>query len=113
MKVCSEVRPWGRFDKFSENERCTVKLLYINSGSRLSLQYHKNRQEYWRIVKGNPVVQIQDKEIQSKEGEDIFIPMNARHRITAGESDCVVLELSVGEFDENDIVRIQDDYDRM
>ena len=112
MKVYSEARPWGRFDKFNENERCTVKLLYVNSGSRLSLQYHKNRMEFWRIVKGNPVVQIQDKEIQLKEGQDIVIPREARHRITAGESDCVILELSVGEFDENDIVRIQDDYCR-
>jgi mannose-6-phosphate isomerase-like protein (cupin superfamily) len=86
--------------------------LYINSGSRLSLQYHKNRQEYWRIVKGNPVIQIHDKEIHSREGEDIVIPTNARHRISAGNSDCVILEVSVGEFDENDIVRIHDDYDR-
>ncbi|MFL6368329.1 MAG: mannose-6-phosphate isomerase, partial [Nitrososphaeraceae archaeon] len=38
MNIYSEDRPWGRFEKFHENEPCTVKLIYINPNSRLSLQ---------------------------------------------------------------------------
>ena len=55
MNVYSEVRPWGRFEKFNENTPCTVKLLYINQGSRLSLQYHTKRKEMWRIIKGHDI----------------------------------------------------------
>ena len=113
MNVYSEVRPWGRFEKFNENTPCTVKLLYINHGSRLSLQYHTKRKEMWRIIKGQALVQVQDKEVHLKEGEDIAIPMGAKHRVTAPKSDCVILELSFGQFDENDIIRIEDDYKRI
>ena len=113
MDVYCEKRPWGRFEKFNENTPCTVKLLYINQGSRLSLQYHTKRNEFWRIIKGQALVQVQDKKVHLTEGENIAIPKGAKHRITAPNSDCVILELSFGEFDENDIVRIEDDYKRI
>ncbi|MDP9197452.1 MAG: phosphomannose isomerase type II C-terminal cupin domain [Thermoproteota archaeon] len=112
MNIYSELRPWGRFEKFSENKPCTVKLLYINQGSRLSLQYHNKRNEMWKIIKGKAFVQVQDKELHLKEGEDVVIPSGAKHRVRAEDSDCVILELSFGEFDEGDIVRIEDDYKR-
>jgi mannose-6-phosphate isomerase len=113
MNVYSEMRPWGRFEKFNENTPCTVKLLYINQGSRLSLQYHNKRNELWRIIKGKALVQVQAKELHLHEGEDIAIPTGAKHRVTAEDSDCVILELSFGEFDESDIVRVEDDYKRI
>ena len=52
MDIYSEDRPWGSFEKFHENEQCTVKLIYVNANSRLSLQYHSERWEFWKIVKG-------------------------------------------------------------
>ena len=112
MEVYTEKRPWGSFEKFNENERCTVKLLYIEPDSRLSLQYHNNRKEFWKIVKGSAMVEVQNEKSSLKEGDDIFIPSGARHRIQASNSGCIVLEISYGSFDENDIVRIEDDYDR-
>ena len=112
MEVYTEKRPWGSFEKFNENERCTVKLLYIEPDSRLSLQYHNNRKEFWKIVKGSAMVEVQNEKSSLKEGDDIFIPSGARHRIQASNIGCIVLEISYGSFDENDIVRIEDDYDR-
>lgn len=38
MSIYSESRPWGRFGKFNENKPGTVKLIYVNPSSRLSLQ---------------------------------------------------------------------------
>ena len=52
VEVYTDIRPWGKFEKFHENELCTVKLIYINSNSRLSLQYHQHRWEFWKILKG-------------------------------------------------------------
>jgi len=111
--VYSVIRPWGSFEKFNENEQCTVKLLYIKPGSRLSLQYHNKRQEFWKIIKGSGTVEIQDKKSTLSEGDNIFIPSGAKHRIQAGNSGCTVLEISYGSFDEDDIVRIEDDYNRI
>jgi mannose-1-phosphate guanylyltransferase len=112
VEVYTEKRPWGSFEKFNENERCTVKLLDIEPDSRLSLQYHNNRKEFWKIVKGSAKVEVQNEKSSLKEGDDIIIPSGARHRIQASNSGCIVLEISYGSFDENDIVRIEDDYDR-
>ncbi|MCY1154300.1 MAG: putative mannose-phosphate guanylyltransferase/mannose-6-phosphate isomerase [Nitrososphaera sp.] len=113
MKIYSEIRPWGRFEKFHENKSCTVKLIYVNANSRLSLQYHKKRSEFWKVIKGTAVVEIDKKTIVLKEGETISIPRQAKHRVLALESDCIILEIAYGRFDENDIVRLEDDYQRV
>ena len=111
-KVYSENRPWGRFEKFHENKPCTVKLIYINANSRLSLQYHNKRSEFWKVVKGNAIVELDGKVVILTEGETIAIPRRVKHRVGALDSDCVILEIAYGKFDENDIVRIEDDYQR-
>ena len=113
MKIYSEIRPWGRFEKFHENKSCTVKLIYVNANSRLSLQYHKKRSEFWKVIKGTAVVEIDKKTIVLREGETITIPRQAKHRVLALESDCLILEIAYGRFDENDIVRLEDDYQRV
>lgn len=113
MDIYSEARPWGRFEKFHENRPCTVKLIYINPNSRLSLQYHKERWEFWKIIKGNAQVELEDKLLNVKEGENVVIPKRAKHRVKAlNDDDCVILEISYGKFDEKDIVRLEDDYQR-
>ena len=113
MKIYSESRPWGRFEKFHENKSCTVKLIYVNANSRLSLQYHKKRSEFWKVIKGTAMVEIDEKRIVLEEGETVMIPKQARHRVRALESECIILEISYGRFDENDIVRLEDDYQRV
>jgi mannose-6-phosphate isomerase len=113
MKIYSESRPWGRFEKFHENKSCTVKLIYVNANSRLSLQYHKKRSEFWKVIKGTAMVEINEKRIVLGEGETITIPRQAKHRVRALESECIILEISYGRFDENDIIRLEDDYQRV
>jgi mannose-6-phosphate isomerase len=113
MKIYTESRPWGRFEKFHENKSCTVKLIYVNANSRLSLQYHKKRSEFWKVVKGTAMVEINEKTITLGEGETITIPRQSRHRVLALESECIILEIAYGRFDENDIVRLEDDYQRV
>jgi mannose-6-phosphate isomerase len=113
MKIYSENRPWGKFEKFHENKPCTVKLIYVNANSRLSLQYHKKRSEFWKVIKGTAMVEIGEKTITLQEGETITIPKQTKHRVLALENDCIILEIAYGKFDENDIVRLEDDYHRV
>ena len=113
MKTYSEERPWGRFEKFHENKPCTIKLIYINSNSRLSLQYHKKRSEFWKVIKGTAILELDGKKIILRDGETVTIPRQAKHRVGALESECMILEIAYGRFDENDIVRLEDDYQRV
>jgi mannose-6-phosphate isomerase len=113
MDIYTENRPWGRFEKFHENQLSTVKLIYINANSRLSLQYHRERSEFWKVIKGTAEVELDGKIIEVKEAETIDIPKGVRHRVKALDNNCVILEISYGRFDENDIIRIEDDYQRI
>jgi mannose-6-phosphate isomerase len=113
MKIYSEDRPWGRFEKFHENKMSTVKLIYITPNHRLSLQYHTHRNEFWRIISGTAEVEIDGQIFNVKEGDDISIGSKSQHRIKALSNGCTVLEISYGHFDESDIVRIEDDFNRI
>ncbi len=107
-----EQRPWGSFEQFAHNEQTTVKLLYVNPGSPLSLQAHNQRQEFWKIVVGNPKITVGDTVYQAKPGDTFFIDVQTRHRIEGGSEQAVILEVARGTFDENDIVRFEDRYGR-
>jgi mannose-6-phosphate isomerase len=113
MDTYSEDRPWGSFKKFHENQQCTVKLIYIKPEARLSLQYHRERWEFWEIIKGIAEVQLDGISHILKERENITIPTGSRHRVKALEGLCIILEISYGRFNENDIVRVEDDYQRL
>ena len=116
--IVTEKRPWGRFERFTLNEPCTVKLVYIKGDRRLSLQYHNNRSEFWKVVKGPIRVQLGEETRTLQTGESILIPAKAVHRLmgvarsSGGADEAVVLEISTGDFDEADIVRLEDDYKR-
>jgi mannose-6-phosphate isomerase len=112
MDIYTEDRPWGKFEKFHENQLSTVKLIYIKANSRLSLQYHRERWEFWKVIKGTAQVELDGEILELKEEENIVIPKGVKHRVKALNNNCVILEISYGNFDENDIVRIEDDYER-
>lgn len=107
-----EERPWGSFTQFTHNEQTTVKILSVKPGEQLSVQYHKNRSEFWYIVGGNGTIIIDEKEIPAVPGEYHVVPKGAVHSIRGGEEQLQILEIAYGDFDENDIVRISDKYNR-
>ncbi len=113
MESVTTKKPWGSFTRFTNNESSTVKLLYINKGEEFSLQYHTHREEFWKIIKGNPESIVGDKMEYPKEGDEFLIKPNTNHRINAPTDDVVVLEISEGQFDESDIVRLEDKYNRV
>jgi mannose-6-phosphate isomerase len=110
--VVTEKRPWGHFERFTLNEQSTVKLVYLDGGKRLSLQYHNNRAEFWKVIKGPVKVQLNDDIKVLKTGDSITIPKKAVHRLIGAGTDAIILEISYGEFDESDISRLEDDYKR-
>ncbi len=112
MKLLTDERPWGRFRQFTENEVTTVKTIFIKKGESLSLQYHNHRSEFWRILSGTPDVTIGDTVTRAKAGDEFEIPVKVNHRIHAIDTDAEFLEISSGNFDENDIVRLEDNYGR-
>ena len=105
-------KPWGEFETLIENSKCTVKVLYLDGGHRTSLQYHKKRVEYHKLISGTCKLQLGKQMILLQTNHLIKIPKNKSHRITA-ITNTIILELSIGSFNERDIVRLQDDYNRI
>jgi mannose-1-phosphate guanylyltransferase/mannose-6-phosphate isomerase len=107
-----EDRPWGSFDRFTQNEPTTVKTIRVSPGQRLSLQRHHDRAEFWRVLDGTGTAEVAGVEYPLALGTDVFVPQGALHRLTAGDNGVEVLEIAFGHFDENDIERVEDDYGR-
>jgi mannose-6-phosphate isomerase-like protein (cupin superfamily) len=107
-----EKRPWGNFEKFTENEVSTVKIITVNPGEAFSLQHHAKRDEFWRILSGRGLITIGEESKSIKEGDEYFIKRGTNHRVEASEEAVVFLEIAFGEFDEQDITRVEDKYGR-
>lgn len=113
MKKIKVEKPWGNFEQFCHNERVTVKLLHVNANEELSLQYHHNRDEFWKVIAGTGSIIIGDKIQIGNVGDEFFIKKEERHQIKTTNSSLSILEISNGNFDENDIVRLMDKYNRI
>ena len=105
-------KPWGAFVRYTHNQKSTVKLLEVKPNSKLSLQYHHKRDEHWTVLRGNPLIVVDGKTYKAEPGMEFFIPKKKDHRIMTEDSHATIMEISFGEFDEEDIVRLEDSYDR-
>ena len=102
--------------------KLSPKILIIAPNKRLSWQYHHRRSEIWKVVGGQIKVvtsrdDVERKEQILKEGDEIRLSKGERHRIIGMDEYAVVAEIWIhtdkdNPSDENDIVRVQDDFDR-
>lgn len=77
------------------------------------MQYHHRRDELWVVLDAGARVELGEEVLHPSVEEKIFIPRGTFHRLScAGERPVRILEVSVGEFDEDDIVRLEDVYGR-
>ena len=111
----SEQRPWGNFFVIHEMDNYKIKRIEVDPGKRLSYQYHNSRSEVWVIINGEGKIVLNEEIIKNKKGDSINIPKRTKHRIeNTGKEKTVFIEVQTGEyFGEDDIVRIEDDYNRI
>jgi len=110
-----EERPWGKFEVLLDDVNTKVKRITVNPNQRLSYQYHHKRSEHWVIIKGIATIILNGLKIIKHPGDSIFIPVETKHRIINENafSDLVFVEVQIGSyFGEDDIVRLEDDYER-
>ena len=108
--------------KLNLSNKLSPKILVIKPKKRLSWQYHHRRSEIWSVIKGGILVSKSDDDVERelinlKAGEQIEIAKEERHRIIGTNKYALVAEIWIHTdmdnlSDEEDIVRIQDDFDR-
>jgi len=109
-----EYRPWGKFENILVSKKFKIKKITVNPKSRLSKQFHNFRSEHWFITEGKANV-FKDGEIKKlKKGQSIDIPKKSVHFIENYTHKILTfIEIQMGEyFGEDDIIRIEDIYER-
>jgi len=105
-------KPWGHEIRWAINNKYLGKILHINKGQRLSLQYHDQKDETIYVLEGTAVVILDEKTHILSEGQSLRIQPKQVHRYSAPEDGHVkLIEVSTPEI--NDVVRIEDDYGRL
>jgi len=106
-------KPWGYELLWAKTDRYAGKIIHVNAGHALSLQYHNQKTETVYLARGRLLYEIQEGErLVGRElspGDRIHVPAGTVHRMTAIE-DADIFEVSTPELD--DVVRLEDRYGR-
>jgi quercetin dioxygenase-like cupin family protein len=106
-------KPWGYEIVYAHTDRYAGKILFIRQGERLSLQYHRRKEETIYVVSGELDFVVQEGDALStrrlEPGDAYHIAPGIRHRMI-GVTDCRIAEVSSPELD--DVVRLEDAYGR-
>ena len=107
-------RPWGYYDSLDSGEGFQVKRIVVNSGGKLSLQKHKHRAEHWVVVKGVALVTCGEKAFELTANQSTYIPQGSFHRLENNQDTPLeIIEIQTGSYlGEDDIYRLEDDYQR-
>lgn len=108
-------RPWGSYESLRVGEGFQVKHIIVDVAGRLSLQYHHHRSEHWTVVSGTARVTVGDTICVMTANESIYIPQGDVHRLeNIGDEELHLIEVQCGSYlGEDDIVRLEDQYDRI
>jgi len=108
-------KPWGRERILEANDKYAMKILEVDPGQRLSIQYHEKKRETMYCLYGFGTLYLTNddgvRQVSMLPGRYVTIEPGTIHRLEAGESSpLAVMEASSPELD--DVVRLEDDYDR-
>ncbi len=111
MHGVSAERPWGKMTTHADGKNFWLKTITVKSHESLSLQSHKNRSEFWVCVSGSVIAEVGSETKNLREGDSITIAKGTKHRLSSEEGGTIV-EVAIGDCDEEDIVRFEDKYGR-
>ncbi len=107
-------KPWGYELIFAHTDRYVGKILHVDAGHALSLQYHERKDETLFLKEGEVELQVEENgemvSITLRGGDSYRISPFTRHRMVAGAAGCDIIEVSSPELD--DVVRLEDRYGR-
>ena len=108
-------KPWGYELIYAHTDRYAGKILHVDAGQALSLQYHEKKDETLYLLAGEYQLVVEEEgemvERRIQAGDCYHVPAGTRHRMVAGPEGCDILEVSTPELD--DVVRLEDRYGRV
>jgi mannose-6-phosphate isomerase-like protein (cupin superfamily) len=107
-------KPWGYEIRWAITDRYLGKILHVNRGEALSLQYHERKDECLLVSNGSIDIELGGADgnlerVRMRSGDTVHLTPGTRHRITAVE-DADIFEVSTPEIE--DVIRLEDRYGR-
>jgi mannose-6-phosphate isomerase len=106
-------KPWGYEIIWAHTDRYVGKILHIDAGHALSVQYHNRKDETIHLLRGEMIYRVQEDgelhDVRLRQGESFRNEPGTIHQMEA-VTDCDVLEVSTPDLD--DVVRLRDRYGR-
>lgn len=107
-------KPWGYELIFAETDRYVGKVLSIQPGEALSLQFHHRKDETFFVARGGMELEVQEGDARVRHalgvGDSYHVTPGTIHRMVAGHDGCELFEVSTPDLD--DVVRLEDRYGR-
>ncbi|HEU4748183.1 MAG TPA: cupin [Gemmatimonadaceae bacterium] len=117
VPVDTVAKPWGHEKIWARSDRYIGKIIHINAGHELSVQFHRKKDETIHLLSGEIVYRVQRDPSNKDHLDDVRLQIGESFRIAPGTvhqmvavTDCDVLEVSTPEVD--DVVRLSDKYGR-
>lgn len=112
MDTNTVIRPWGDFTVIAEDAQA-VKIIRVKPMTRLSLQTHEKRSEKWTPITDGMLAIIGDGAVVLEPFRTYVVDVGQVHRIMNYSNETgIIVETIHGEYDESDIVRLEDDFGR-
>jgi len=107
-------KPWGHEIIWAHAEHYVGKLIVLETGKRLSFQYHEAKDEWIYVLSGRLLLTLEDdagvmEERELGPGEGAHVAVLRKHRFAAIET-CTLIEVSTPEL--HDVIRLEDDFGR-
>ncbi|MGB8992795.1 MAG: mannose-1-phosphate guanylyltransferase/mannose-6-phosphate isomerase [Desulfobaccales bacterium] len=105
-------RPWGHYTVMDEGPGFKVKRIEVDPGKKLSLQMHQHRAEHWVVVSGTARVTLGQNVSLVADNQSVYIPPKTPHRLENPTVEPLkIIEVQTGGYlEEDDIMRLEDDY---
>ena len=109
------LKPWGWEKLWAISDNYVGKIIHVNPGHRLSLQYHKSKDKTIHVLSGVLILYINKFQIEHtlSAGQSVRIHPSTIHRLEAPPHGDPVVLLEAATTELNDLVRLEDDYDRV
>ena len=106
-------KPWGKVTTYALNQTASVRIITIDAGRSTSEHYHQLRDETWIVLDEGLTVQIGNRVVEARPGEEFVVAAEEPHRISnSGSTRGRVLEVAYGYTTEDDTQRLEDAYGR-
>ena len=107
-------KPWVFYKDIFRSDEVVFKRIVISPGEEISYQRHSKRSEFWYVAEGFGYFRWNNvTKWKVKQGFTVEINVNDNHQlINTGDTDLVIYEMQYGKCEEDDIIRMEDKYDR-